>query len=123
MNITHKILNGLAGISIAIFFSNFALANDVAPDASQNIKQKAFQKYTQKQNQRIKQGIQSGELTAGETKRLVKQQRDIRLDARRFNADGTITKRERRHLGRDMKRSNRSIFKAKHNNNKSRPRI
>ena len=119
MNTTRKIINGLMSISIAVLFSSTALANDATtPDT----KQQAFQVYKQKQNQRIKQGVRSGQLTVGETKHLVKQQRDIRRDARRFNADGKITKRERRHLRRDVKRSNRAIYKAKHNN-KTRPHI
>jgi len=120
MKTTHKIITSLVSISIAVLFSGTALAAETSQDTAQYAKQASFQAYKQKQNQRIKQGIRSGQLTVGETKRLVKQQRDIRRDARSFNADGKITKAERRHLRRDTKRSSKAIYRAKHNN-KTRP--
>jgi hypothetical protein len=67
------------------------------------------------QQGRIQQGAQNGELTAGETKLLRKEQRHIRRAERRAKADGDVTVAERKKLDRKQDRSSRHIRRAKHN--------
>ncbi len=72
---------------------------------------------TQKQQQaRIKQGVKTGELTPLETKKLEKQQLNIRHAKKVAKSDGVVTKRERRHILNAQKRANKNIYKKKHNN-------
>jgi hypothetical protein len=66
------------------------------------------------QRARIRQGIRSGELTRGETHRLVNQQRRIEAYERRSRLDdGRLDRRERRNLDRMLDRSNRDIYRQK----------
>ena len=70
---------------------------------------------------RIKQGVKSGELTQGETRRLVRQQRRIRQNRRQYILnDGKLSKAERASLQRQQTRASLRIFKAKHNRVKRR---
>ena len=68
-----------------------------------------------KQQARIEQGAKSGELTAGETKRLELQQAKIQADKRKAKSDGTVTPAERAKLAREQNRANRKIYRLKHN--------
>ncbi|MEO8567529.1 MAG: hypothetical protein ABI419_00290 [Ginsengibacter sp.] len=67
------------------------------------------------ERQRIKQGVKSGELTRTETRTLVNQQKDIHQDRKEAKSDGKITHAERKHIKRDERKANRSIYKKKHN--------
>jgi hypothetical protein len=68
-----------------------------------------------RQQARIEQGVKSGELTAGETKRLELQQAKIQADKRRAKADGVVTPAERVRLAREQNRASRTIYRLKHN--------
>ena len=68
-----------------------------------------------KQQARIEQGAKSGELTAGETKRLELQQAKIQADKRKAKSDGVVTPAERAKLAREQNRANRKIYRLKHN--------
>jgi hypothetical protein len=69
------------------------------------------------QQQRIANGVQSGQLTAGETKRLETREanlnREIKND-RQANG-GTLTPQERRQINRQQNNVSRSIYNDKHN--------
>ncbi|MCH9698388.1 MAG: hypothetical protein K0U68_09815 [Gammaproteobacteria bacterium] len=67
-----------------------------------------------KQTQRIGQGVKSGQLTAFETKRLLKQQANIAHTKRRFKADGQFTRGERARLQHMQNHASTHIFKQKH---------
>jgi hypothetical protein len=69
------------------------------------------------QQARIEQGVKSGELTAGETKRLEFQQAKIQADKRKAKSDGVVTPAERAKLTREQNRANRKIYRLKHNDN------
>ena len=69
-----------------------------------------------KQQARIEQGVKSGQLTAGETKRLELQQAKIQADKRKAKADGVVTPAERAKLNREQNRASRKIYRLKHNN-------
>src|SRR5210317_1177684 len=67
------------------------------------------------QKKRICQGIESGELTRGESRQLVKQQQRIRKHQRIAWADGTLTGQERVGLERQQNKASKHIYRLKHN--------
>lgn len=68
------------------------------------------------QKDRIAQGVRSGELTQGETRQLVQQQREIRTAAREaYTNDGRLDRAERAGLGVSQRQASRDIFEQKHN--------
>lgn len=67
------------------------------------------------ERQRIKQGVKSGELTRRETRTLAVQQKDIHQDKKEARADGHVTGAERKHIRKDERKANRSIYRKKHN--------
>lgn len=67
-----------------------------------------------RQMDRIRDGAASGDLTRGETRRLVEEQRAIRREESAFRSDGVITPREREHLHRDLDRSSNHIWQQRH---------
>ena len=69
----------------------------------------------ERQQRRIGRGIRSGELTAREALRLVRDAREIRRDERRAKSDGVVTARERAGLQRGLNHESRLIYRAKHN--------
>ena len=64
---------------------------------------------------RIQNGIDSGELSRGEARRLMRGQRRIERMENRFERDGYISPRERRKLERALNRNSKRIKRAKHN--------
>lgn len=71
----------------------------------------------QDQQQRIANGVQSGQLTAGETKRLESREANLNRevkDDRQANG-GKLTPQERRQINRQQNNVSRSIYNDKHN--------
>lgn len=68
------------------------------------------------QRVRIYDGRQDGELTNREASALNSQQRHIRRSERLAEADGVVTRSERRRLENKQDRASRNIRRAKHNN-------
>lgn len=71
-----------------------------------------------RQQKRIHQGIATDELTAGEVRRLEREQRKIQRKKRRFQRDGELSAEERLRLERQQDRASRHIYRAKHNDNR-----
>ena len=69
------------------------------------------------QEKRIEQGVKSGELTAGETRKLEAQQAKIKADKMMAKSDGKMTKAERSKIRREQNRASRKIYGKKHNAN------
>ena len=69
------------------------------------------------QQDRIAQGVNSGQLTAGETARLERQQAGINKEERGMRAqdNGHLTKQDRRTLRSQQNVEARRIYKHKHN--------
>lgn len=69
------------------------------------------------QQDRIAQGVKSGQLTAGETARLEKQQKNInqQVKADRAANGGKLTAGEKVHVNREENRASRNIYRKKHN--------
>lgn len=68
------------------------------------------------QKTRIKRGVKSGSLTAKETAHLTKERRNIKKSVRSAKSDGKLSLSERRNLHKQLNRSSKDIYKAKHNN-------
>ena len=67
------------------------------------------------QSKRIVHGVKTGELTKGETRKLVGQQVHINHIKRRAKADGNVTRRERREINRKQHKASSNIYRKKHN--------
>jgi hypothetical protein len=69
------------------------------------------------QQQRIGQGVHSGQLTAGETARLERQERGINREERGMRAqdNGRLTSRDRATIHRQQNQESRRIYRDKHN--------
>ncbi len=74
-----------------------------------------IRKREQTQQKRIEQGVESGQLTPKEAGRLENREAKIRQNEERMKADGKLTKRERRKLGRELNTTSKQIYKKKHN--------
>jgi hypothetical protein len=69
------------------------------------------------QQDRIAQGVRSGQLTAGETAKLEKQQQGINKQVakdRKANG-GTLTASEKKQVNREQNQASRNIYRKKHN--------
>ena len=71
----------------------------------------------QDQQQRIANGVQSGQLTAGETKRLETREAGLNREIKNDRAadGGKLTAQERRQVNRQQNNISRSIYADKHN--------
>lgn len=98
--------NAILLCALLVLGSAFASAQTATPHVT---------KRQLKQQARIEQGVKSGELTAGETKRLELQQAKITADKRKAKADGVVTPAERAKLAREQNRASRKIYRLKHN--------
>ena len=69
------------------------------------------------QQDRIAQGIKSGQLTAGETAKLEKQQQGIhkQVAADRKANGGTLTAAQKRQVNKEQNQASRNIYRKKHN--------
>ena len=69
------------------------------------------------QQDRIAQGIKSGELTAGETAKLEKQQQTInkQVAADRAANGGKLTPAQRQQINKEQNQASRNIYRKKHN--------
>lgn len=67
-----------------------------------------------RQMARIEAGMRRGDLTRGEYRRLMEEQREIRAMERRFRADGWIDAREFRRLERALDIASNNIRDEKH---------
>jgi len=70
------------------------------------------------QKSRIVQGVKSGELTAKETRRLVKGQVQLQKMENRAKKDGVVTKKERVRLQHKANKESAKIVRNKHDKQK-----
>ena len=66
------------------------------------------------EHNRIEQGIRSGQLTRFEADRLIREQRSIQAEERRYRADGVLTRAERTDLNRDLNAASQHIYNETH---------
>lgn len=101
----------LIAVVISLFVGLTALAQTTPGTHTPHINKRQHE-----QQKRIRQGVRSGELTKGETKNIEKDERGIRQEERAARADGTVTPEERKDINKDLNKTNRRIYRAKHNN-------
>jgi hypothetical protein len=69
-----------------------------------------------RQAQRIHQGVKSGEITPGEKDKLRADEAGVRAEERVYRQSGDgLNARERRDLEKDLNKTSREIYRAKHN--------
>lgn len=73
------------------------------------------------QQQRIGNGVKSGQLTAGETSRLERQEHGINKEERGMKAqdNGKLSKQDRKTIHQQQNQESRRIYRDKHNAAKS----
>ena len=70
----------------------------------------------ERQAARIKDGVHDGSVTRGEANRLRADEASVRAEERVYRRSGDgLNPRERADLERDLNRTNREIYRAKHN--------
>jgi hypothetical protein len=70
------------------------------------------------QQKRVARGVASGELKAGEVRKLEQEQKEIQQQKQEARADGTVTGAERKEIHKEQEKASRQIYRAKHNNKK-----
>jgi septal ring factor EnvC (AmiA/AmiB activator) len=101
---------------IAVSLSLFAVVPAFAsPHEHQSKQDNRIMVQLEHQQHRIQQGIKKHQLTRKEARVLKRQQGEIRWLARRFYKDGYLSKKERRVLNRELRKSSRQIKHLRHN--------
>ena len=103
-------------LTLALGLSAIALAQTPAP--TPGTKTPVVRKRQHIQQRRIGQGVASGELKAGEVKKLEQQQQEVNQMKHEAKADGTVTGAERKDIHQEQNQTSRQVFRAKHNNRK-----
>ncbi|HZS07085.1 MAG TPA: hypothetical protein VFD58_19770 [Blastocatellia bacterium] len=106
----------LFSILIAIGISFSLTAITFAQDSTPGTKTPGIRHRQKHQQRRIGQGVRSGELKAGETIKLEKEQKEIQQDKKEAKSDGTVTAGERKAILKEQNQASRHIYRAKHNN-------
>jgi hypothetical protein len=117
----HKTLVLFAAAAMVVSVPSFAQQAPAPPSAQPSAnagpREGSVNDRRQDQQQRIANGVQSGQLTAGETKRLESREanvnREIRAD--RTANGGKLTAQERRQINRQQNRMSRAVYNDKHN--------
>jgi hypothetical protein len=100
----------IAAVMIAGVLPIIGLAQGYRCRRNDNINRREYS-----QRNRIRDGIRSGELTRGEAYRLINEQRRIESYERRSRLDdGRLDWQERRRRDQMLDRSNRDIYREKH---------
>ena len=107
-----KMYSIILAISISFVFAVVGLAQEGSGPGKKTPGIRHRQKNQQK---RIGQGVRSGELTANETIRLEKEQKEIQQDKKEAKSDGVVTRDERKEIHQDQNKASRHIYRAKHN--------
>jgi hypothetical protein len=94
-----------------------ATAPSFAQQPTEQPKEGSVNDRRQDQQQRIANGVQSGQLTAGETKRIETREANVNreIKADRQANGGKLTPQERRQVNRQQNNLSRSIYADKHN--------
>jgi uncharacterized membrane protein YebE (DUF533 family) len=103
-----KKLTLISTLALALM-STQSFANDNTP---------VLDKRQVNQKVRIAQGVKSGELTAKETARLIKGQKQLQRMENRAKADGVVTAKERAKLQHKANKESKKIFHNKHDQQK-----
>jgi hypothetical protein len=101
----------VAGLVIGCAVLGVAAGADAGPRQSRGINAREH-----RQAQRIHQGVDSGEITPAEKDRLKADEAAVRAEERVYRQSGDgLNARERRDLEKDLNKTSREIYRAKHN--------
>jgi hypothetical protein len=100
-----------AVVTIALAFAGNAFAQTTTPPAAAT---PGIDKRQENQQKRIDAGVKSGQLTDREAARLEKRESKLQKDKEKAQADGVVTKQERRQLNREADRDSKAIAREKH---------
>lgn len=113
MNLTKYALIASLAFAPAVIFAQTTPAPAAAPSHHDyDINQRK-----ENQQDRIGQGVKSGQLTAGETSHLEKQESAINNEEHNMRAqdNGHLTRQDRKTLHRQQNQESRRIYRDKHN--------
>ena len=99
----------------------FAQDQPQSPAATDPQPKSEVGKRAENQQDRIAQGVKSGQLTAGETSRLEKQEAGINKEEAGMRAqdNGHLTKQDRKTLNQQQNAESKRIYRDKHNGRKA----
>lgn len=103
-----------AVVAVALAFAGAAFAQTPTPPAKDPAATPGIDKRQENQQKRIDAGVKSGQLTDREAARLEKRETKLQNDKTKAQADGVVTKQERRHLNREADRNSKAIAHQKH---------
>lgn len=104
-----------AVVAVALAFAGTAFAQTTStPPAKDPAATPGIDKRQANQQKRIDQGVKSGQLTGKEAARLEKREAKLESDKEKAQADGKVTKQERKKLHREANRDSKAIFRQKH---------
>jgi hypothetical protein len=111
---TSQFKNALLGAALAMFAIPVVAQSPATPDPAPKSE---VGKRQENQQDRIAQGAKSGQLTAGETAHLEKNQARINKEVRNDRAanGGKLTAQEKAQVNRQQNRQSRQIYRDKHN--------
>jgi hypothetical protein len=115
MNLTRYVFIASLVLAPAAILAQ-ATATPATPAHSATINQRK-----ENQQDRIAQGVKSGQLTAGETSHVEKQESAINKEEHNMKAqdNGHLTKQDRRTLRHQQNQESRRIYRDKHNRRKA----
>ena len=111
---TSQLKNALLSAALVMLAMPVVAQSTATPDPAPK---REVGKRQENQQDRIAQGVKSGQLTAGETAHLEKNQARINKEVRNDRAanGGKLTPQERRQVNRQQNRQSRQIYRDKHN--------
>lgn len=115
MNVKSLLLTAALVLSPAVVFAQSAPAPAATPTPGKhdyNINQRK-----ENQQDRVANGVKSGQLTAGETAHLEKQESAINREEHSMRAqdNGHLTKQDRKTIHQQQNQESRRIYRDKHN--------
>lgn len=100
---------------VGLIFASLFILGGLVIDSSAQTSRQTINARQNRQQRRIYRGVRSGRLTGREAVRLERRQMAIRrTEARYRRSGGGLSMSERRRLQRRLNRTNRSIYRQKH---------
>jgi hypothetical protein len=101
-------------VAVSLAFTGAAFAQTSTAPAKDPAATPGIDKRQENQQKRIDAGVKSGQLTEREAARMEKRQDKLQADKQKAQADGVVTKQERRQLHHEADRNSKAIARQKH---------
>ena len=109
-----------AVVGFGLFAGGAALAQDATP-AAPNHPGMGVNAREHRQKNRIKDGKEDGQLTKGELDKLRADEAGVRAEEKVYRRSGNgLNTREKKDLEKDLNKTSREIYRAKHNGRRPR---